>query len=201
MNSTSAVERVPADSCLSRRRFKISIHMWFKHFSNWCFCTGVSEPACKPWEQVLHSPFYGSPGHTPQWLPRQGVLVPHLSSSVTLMWGTNPSLHGKKLQSFYIPPKCGLLHLGSYFGKTISASSASMYPFYPLLWSYYSSSFQGFFRGNYSTGRYRFFLSRSRGKVKIFLGCYPELPPHEHFLIQWFYQLKSFFKVSSLGHI
>ena len=137
-------------------------------------------------EQVLHSPqLYGSPGHTPQWLSRPGALVPRLSSSVTLMWGTNPSLHGGKFQSFYIPPKCGLLNLGSYFGKTTSASSVSMYPFYPLLWSCYSSSFQVFFRGKlfHMQVQIFFFLSR-RGKVKIFLGCYPELPPHEHFLIQ-----------------
>lgn len=69
-------------------------------------------------EQVPHSPqLYGSPGHTPQWLSRPGALVPRLSSSVTLMWGTNPSLHGEKFQSFYIPPKCALLNLGSYLAR------------------------------------------------------------------------------------
>ena len=157
MNSTTAVKRVPADSCLSRRCFKINIHMWFKHFSNWCFCTGVS--ACM---QALRA---GSPFPAVLWVSwtyfpvvskAMGFCAPSLQLCDPDV-GTNPLVHRKKFHSFYIPPKYELLYLGSYFSKTISASFVSMYPFDPLLWSCYSSSFQVFLRGNYSTCRYSFF--------------------------------------------
>lgn len=70
-------------------------------------------------EQVPHSPqLYGSPGHTPpSGFPGQGALVPRLSSSVTLMWGTNPRAWGKSSRVFIFLPKCALLNLGSYLAR------------------------------------------------------------------------------------
>lgn len=152
-------------------------------------------------EQVPHSPqLYGSPGHTPQWLSRPGALC--LVPPALWPWcgAQTPSLHGESSRVFIFLPnvRCWTwVHIWQDY----LCSSVSMYPFYPLLWSCYSSSFQVFFRGNYSTCRYRFFLFVQKKRQGQDLLRLPWTASSWTFLIQWFYQLESFFKASSLGHI
>ena len=158
MNSTSAAERVPADSCLSRRCFKISIHMWFKHFSNWCFCTGVSEPACKQWSRFStpHSSMVlldilssGFPGQV-LWCPASPALWPWCGAQT-------PRSTGKSSRVFIFLPNVGCWTWVHILARLSLPLLSQCTPFTLCYGAAILLAFRSFSGGNYSTCRYRFF--------------------------------------------
>ena len=66
------------------------------------------------------------------------------------MWNSDPSLFRENSHTFVILPNCGLwARCGFSFGGSLFLLPMSLLSFYPLLWRFFSSSFQVSFRGNY----------------------------------------------------
>ena len=66
------------------------------------------------------------------------------------MLNSDPSLFRENSHTFVILPNCGLwARCGFSFGVSLFLLLVSLLSFYPLLWRFFSSSFQVSFRGNY----------------------------------------------------
>lgn len=172
------------------------LHIWPKHFLTWCLNTESKGESVYESIKTRISVFYSplglldvSPIGFQSWLFWASSLQCNFQELELgcLMWGLNPLFLRNTFLFVRSLPLVGYHARGKFFffckNTSLTLLSVSIWPFYPVVWRSCSTSFQAFFRENWSICSYRIGVYMGGSEFRVFL--------HPHLLhvviLNWLY--------------